>query len=248
MMSEERETQLNHFLASLGVPVSPTSLSLYDQALTHSSFTYEYKLSSTQNYERLEFLGDAVLKLIVSDYLFERFPHYREGELTKIRAVIVSDSLLARFAQQLNLGTYLIFGPNEARSGGQNKVSNLACAFESFLGALFLDDQMAFATAFVKDLVGEEVTKVDLSKTKDNYKAVLQEFTQGDGDGLPEYRTVKEEGPPHSRVFHVDVLINDEVLGSGTGKSKKEAQQMAAKMALQCLNQLSDEEAAADAV
>ena len=242
-ISPARAEQLQAFLDELGIlEVSAETLWLYDEALTHSSYTYEHKVSSLRNYERLEFLGDAVLKIIISQYLFERFPHYREGELTKIRAVIVSDAVLATFARQLQMGQYMTFGPHEAKSGGRNKVSNLACAFEALLGALFLDDRMAFCRDFIASLVEDEVTKVDLSKTKDNYKAVLQEFTQGDGDGLPEYVTVQENGPAHQRVFHVDVLINGEVLGRGQGYSKKEAQQMAAKMALLCLNQLTQED------
>lgn len=239
---KERYRQLKQFLSGLGLEVDEASLWLYDQALTHSSYTYEYKLSSLKNYERLEFLGDAVLKLIISQYLYERFPYYREGELTKIRAVIVSDAVLAVFAEQIQLGDYLVFGPCEAKSGGKSKVSNLACAFEALLGALFLDGQMPFTIRFIESLIEDEVTKVDLSKTKDNYKAALQELTQGDGHGLPEYITVNEEGPAHDRRFYVDVVINGEVLGRGYGKSKKEAQQMAAKMALSCLNQLPEEE------
>lgn len=242
--SDTRLNTLQQFLSSLGLEVSEETLPLYNQALTHSSHTYENKLSSLQNYERLEFLGDAVLKIIISQYLYERFPNYREGELTKIRAVIVSDSVLSTFAQRIGLGDYMVFGPSEAKSGGRHKVSNLACAFESFLGALFLDGQMAFATEFISDLIEDVVTKVDLSKTKDNYKAVLQELTQGEGSGLPEYRTIKEEGPAHNRTFHVEVTINGEVTGIGVGKSKKEAQQMAAKMALKCLDELPEEEEA----
>jgi ribonuclease III len=238
-----RTEKLTEFLASLGLEISPDSFWLYDQALTHSSYTYENKVSPLKNYERMEFLGDAVLKIIISQYLFERFPTYREGELTKIRAVIVSDAVLSNFARQINIGEYMVFGPSEARSGGKNKASNLACAFEAFLGACFLDGQMTFASNFIENLMEEEVTKVDLSKTKDNYKAVLQELTQGDGYGLPEYVTVQEDGPAHSKIFHIEVIINGEMMGRGSGKSKKEAQQMAAKMALNCMNQLSDEEA-----
>ncbi len=230
------------FLNELGLDIEETVLPLYRQALTHSSYTYEYKLSSLDNYERLEFLGDAVLKLIISQYLFDRFPHYREGELTKIRAVIVSDFVLARLAKDMGMHHVIIMGPHETKSGGKNKVSNLACAFESFLGALFIDGQMGFASRLVERLIEEEVTQVDLSKTKDNFKAVLQEFTQGEGMGLPEYRTVTEEGPAHQRTFHIEVLINEEIVGKGSGHSKKEAQQMAAKMALFCLNQLTEEE------
>jgi ribonuclease III len=239
---ETHTRRIRELLSSLKLEVAEESIDLYVQALTHSSYTYENKLSSLNNYERLEFLGDAVLKIIISQYLFERFPQYREGELTKIRAVIVSDNVLSTLAREINLGEYMILGPSEARSGGKNKVSNLACAFESFLGALFLDGQMGFAVDLVEGLVEDQVTKVDLSKTKDNYKAALQEFLQSDGGCLPEYVTVMEEGPAHSRTFHVEVLVNGEALGKGQGKSKKEAQQMAAKMALKCLDQLTDED------
>ncbi len=242
MKDETRDERLKAFLEDLGLEVSEDSLTLFDQALTHSSYTYENKLSSLNNYERLEFLGDAVLKIIISEYLFGRFPYYREGELTKIRAVIVSDAVLAVFAKQIGLGEQMLLGPSEDKSGGRKKVSNLACAFEALLGAIFLSGQMAFAARFIADLMEDEVTKVDLSKTKDNYKAVLQELSQGDGMGLPEYKTIKEDGPAHRKTFHVEVVIQNEVLGRGHGKSKKEAQQMAAKMALICLNQLSEEE------
>lgn len=231
---------ISDLFTQLGLRVHEDSMPLYEQALTHSSYTYEFKMPSLHNYERLEFLGDAVLKIIISQYLFRRFPQYREGELTKIRAVIVSDAVLARFSAEMNLGDYMILGPSEAKSGGRKKVSNLACAFEAFLGALYLDGQLDFATNFIEHLVEDEVTKVDLSKTKDNYKAALQELTQADGEGLPEYRTIKEDGPPHRKIFHIEVLLNGEVLGLGKGASKKEAQQMAAKMALACLNQNPD--------
>lgn len=212
----------------------------YDQALTHSSYTYELGLAPALNYERLEFLGDAVLKLVVSDYLYERFPHYREGELTKIRAVVVSDAILAKLAERIELGAYLIMGASEARSGGARKTSNLACAFEALLGAFYLDGQIEQARVLLQDLLQDIITDVDLSKTKDNYKAVLQEFTQGEGMGLPEYVTTKETGPSHNRTFHVEVRINNEVLGYGTGKTKKEAQQQAAKLGLIALNQLDE--------
>ena len=239
VLDDARKQQLDELLAYLGM--QPTqNHELFHRALTHSSFTYENKLSSLDNYERLEFLGDAVLKLIVSDYLFERFPEYREGDLTKIRAVVVSDAQLAVLAQQLNLAAYMIFGVSEARSGGSKKVSNLACAFESLLGALFLDGHMEGLNLFLRDLLEELITEIDLSKTKDNYKAVLQELTQADGGYLPEYRTVKESGPSHNRIFYVEVLVNGETVGYGSGKSKKEAQQSAAKVALEALNALEE--------
>lgn len=238
--------RLPEYLASIGMQVNPESLPLYAKALTHSSYTYEFKLSSLDNYERLEFLGDAVLKLIVSDYLYHRFNQYREGELTKIRAVIVSDAFIGGFAKAIGLQNLIILGPSELRSGGADRASNLACAFESFIGAMYIDGQYDFARQFLQDLIADAVTRVDLSKTKDNYKAVLQELTQAEAMGLPDYKTAEESGPPHNRRFVVDVYVGGELLGRGTGHSKKEAQQQAAKMALQCMNEPVDDALQAD--
>lgn len=239
-LDDHRRQEIDQLLYSLEIepPESQQSYQLYHHALTHSSYTYENKLSPLDNYERLEFLGDAVLKLVVSDYLFDRFPNYREGELTKIRAVVVSDATLAKFAVQINLGLYIIFGGSEARSGGAEKPSNLACAFESLLGALFLDGRLADANELLVNLLVEEVTKVDLNPTKNNYKAVLQELTQAENRGLPDYITIKETGPAHKRTFYIDVIVEGEVLGHGQGNSKKEAQQSAAKLALEALGEL----------
>ncbi|WP_373533258.1 ribonuclease III [Vampirovibrio sp.] len=236
-VDKARKQQLLTLLKSLCIK-RPKHYELYDRALTHSSFTYENKLSTIDNYERLEYLGDAVLKLLVSQYLFERFPEHREGELTKIRAVVVSDAKLAELAQTMKLGDYIIFGASEARSGGPRKVSNLACAFEALLGALYLDGKMDEANDLIRNLLESMVTELDLSKIKDNYKAALQELTQTDGGTLPIYRTVQESGPSHKRVFHVEVSINGEMMGMGSGKSKKEAQQQAARQALETLNEL----------
>lgn len=241
-IAPERKAQIDRLLGVLQMPLPSheAHYELYDRALTHSSYTYENKLAAIDNYERLEFLGDAVLKLIVSEYLFERFPDYREGDLTKIRAVIVSDATLCRFAEHIRLGDYMVFGACEERSGGRRKSSNIACCFEALLGAMFLDGKMADARELLLDILQDEVTRVDLSPTKDNYKAVLQEMTQAEGDGLPLYQTVKETGPPHRKTFHIQVLINEEVVGFGKGASKKEAQQEAARMALKALNALDE--------
>jgi ribonuclease III len=227
----ERAARLQQFLTSLGLS-PPFDLALYHLALIHSSYTYENKLSHLANFERLEFLGDAVLKIVVSEYLYERFPQYREGELTKIRAVIVSDAKLAGLAEHIGLGPYIVFGASEAKAGGARKVSNLACGMEALLGALFLDGKMSEVRQFLTHHLEAEITRVDLDKTKDNFKAVLQEMTQAEGIGLPDYITVEESGPAHNKRFVVDVFIHDEVVGTGQGKTKKEAQQQAAKMAL----------------
>jgi ribonuclease III len=210
----------------------PFDVPLYQLALTHSSYTYENRFSHLENYERLEFLGDAVLKIIVSEYLYDRFPQYREGELTKIRSVIISDAYLAELAKKIGLSRYLVFGASEAKAGGARKVSNLACGMEALMGALFLDGKMAELRNLLVAHWHEDITRVDLDKTKDNYKAVLQELTQSEGIGLPEYITVEETGPAHNRRFVVNVVIQGELVGSGIGKTKKEAQQHAAKEAV----------------
>jgi ribonuclease-3 len=239
-MDSERKKQLLALLKSLGLK-RPRDYTLYDWALTHSSYTYENKLAGSENYERLEYLGDAVLKLIVSEYLFTRFPDYREGELTKIRAVVVSDARLAELAKACNLGPAITFGVSEAKSGGARKSSNLACAMEALLGALYLDGRLDDVRTLLVEKLEALVTELDLSKTKDNYKAVLQELSQAEGGILPQYATVSETGPSHNRTFCVEVSIRDEVLGTGNGKSKKEAQQNAARQALFSLDALDEE-------
>lgn len=241
MLSTEFLQEVDAYLQELGIVLTEENKGLYHQALTHSSYTYENKYSALDNYERLEFLGDAVLKLVVSNYLFQTFPYYREGEMTKIRSVLVSDAMLAEFCKEISLEKHLILGPAEARNHGRKKVSNLACAFESLLGAMYLDNQWETLERIILSLVESRIEAIDKNKTKDNFKAVLQEFTQAEGHGLPVYQTSKEEGPAHRRVFQIEVLINDEILGWGEGKSKKEAQQNAAKMALKNLNALQDE-------
>jgi len=236
-LDKGRKQEITALLKSLDIK-RPKNYELYDQALTHSSYTYENKLSGLSNYERLEYLGDAVLKLVVSEYLFERFPEYREGELTKIRAVVVSDARLADLARLMNIGDYIVFGASEAKSGGSKKKSNLACAFEALLGALFLDGKMPEIRQMLRTQLESMITEIAGSKMKDNYKAALQELTQAEEGILPSYRTVKETGPSHNRTFHIEVSINGEMMGYGTGKSKKEAQQQAARQALEALNEL----------
>jgi len=239
-LTPERQAQIDELLQRLQVPQPefPESYELYHHALTHSSYTYELKLDASGNYERLEFLGDSVLKLVISEYLFDRFPYYREGELTKIRSVIVSDAIIAKFALAMQLGDYMLFGPSELRNGGKKKPSNLACAFEALMGALFLDGKIDAIRGFVYNELADEVTAIDLNPTKDNFKAVLQEYTQAKNQGLPEYITLEEYGPPHKRNFVIDVQIQGQSLGQGKGRSKKEAQQSAAKAALEGLNLL----------
>ncbi len=233
MIEIQRLEELKEFITKLDLSID--NFEYLDRALTHSSYTFENKLSALLTNERLEFLGDAVLKLIASSYLYDRFPEYSEGELTKIRSILISDNTLARLAAEINLGKYLKLGYHEKKMGGSTRSSNLACAFEAFLGAFYKDGRVSQLYDFLIPLLEPEVTEIDQSATKYNFKAILQEYTQAHGMDLPDYRTVKEEGPPHNRTFEIEVFVNEESLGYGVGKSKKEAQQKAAEMALASL-------------
>lgn len=229
---------IHGFCQQLGLGENEYAQASVARALTHSSYSYEQRQQGeawVENYERLEFLGDAVLKLLVSEYLFERFPEYREGDLTKIRAVVVSDAMLAEFAAELGLGELMRFGPNEAKQGGRKKMTSLACGFEALLGAMFLAGYLAEARQLLLRYLDDAATKVDADPTKNNFKATLQEFTQGEGLGLPDYTVVSQQGPAHKRTFTVEVAVADKAMGRGTGRSKKEAQQAAAQQAVEAL-------------
>ncbi len=233
MLTKQRIDELNRLISELKLSID--NYEYLDKALTHSSYTFENKLSNLLNNERLEFLGDAILKLIASNYLYTRFPEYSEGELTKIRSILISDNTLARLAAKIDLGKYIKLGYHEKKMGGSTRSSNLACAFEAFLGAFYIDGKLSLLYDFLIPLLEPEVTEIDQSAAKYNFKAILQEYTQGHGIKLPDYRIVKEEGPPHDRTFEIEVFVSDESVGYGSGKSKKEAQQKAAHMALTSL-------------
>lgn len=240
MVTTEKKNMLDELLSVLKVECS--DYERLEQALTHSSYTYENRISKLENNERLEFLGDAVLKLISSEYLTERFPEYEEGDLTKIRAILVSDKVLSKFANRVNLGKYLRLGVNEERNGGRKRESTLACAFEALLGALYLENKFFDLKFMLIEFIEDEVTIIDENASKFNYKAILQEWTQSVSNELPEYITVKEEGPSHNKTFYVDVKVDGAVKGKGVAQSKKEAQKRAAKDALLNMNLLKEEE------
>lgn len=239
MIDKKRKQELDELLLKLEVTCQ--NYDRLDVALTHSSFTFENKLSSLESNERLEFLGDAVLKLIASDYLHERFPTYPEGELTKIRAILISDNILAKIAEKIDLGKYVKLGFHEERMGGRYRSSTMACAFEALLGALYLDGNMHELQLMLITLLEDEVTEIDQNAAKHNHKAILQEYTQSEGMPLPVYEIASESGPPHDKTFDIHVYVNGEVCGYGTGKSKKEAQQKAAEMAVMSLELIEGE-------
>lgn len=205
---------------------------LLKTALTHSSYANEAGKGTKYN-ERLEFLGDSVLSLIVSEYLFEAFPKMPEGELTKLRASLVCEKSLAKFSQKLEVGEFLLLGNGEEISGGRTRPSILADAFEALLAALYLDSDMERAKEYVLEFV-KEALKESKPSFKD-YKTMLQEIIQQNREETVRYHLVGEYGPDHDKRFVVEVHLNSNVIGHGEGKSKKEAEQQAAKEALELM-------------
>jgi len=208
------------------------------EALTHSSYANENKEKELQFNERLEFLGDSVLSLSVSTYIFNKFSDFPEGELAKMRAVIVSAPILAEVAKRIELGQFLFLGKGEEMTGGRERDSILADTMEAIFGALYLDQGFAAASDFILDLLKIDIINVAEGNHIQDYKTMLQEVIQENGNHRPEYEVVDEEGPDHNKTFIVAVKLNEDSLGSGQGSSKKEAEQEAAKVALDKLNKL----------
>lgn len=201
---------------------------LYTKALTHSSFTKEKDLPYTDCYERLEFLGDAVLKLTVSDVLFKMFPDSQEGELSKIRSIVVSDNTLADIAKHNGLQELIIMSRHEEKQGCRNLNSICACAFEAVLGAYYLDGKFDEILNYIKITFEPYINDVKNHFEKFNAKAILQEYTQSQNKKTPIYQVINEIGPEHKKEFEVEVRYNNEVLATEKGLSKKEAEQKCA--------------------
>lgn len=205
------------------------------QAFTHSSYVNEHRKKTHQDNERLEFLGDAVLELTVSQYLYNQYPTMSEGKLTKLRAAIVCEPALVTFANELNFGEYILLGKGEEMTGGRARPALLADVFEAFIGALFLDQGLETVINFLEKIVFPKVNEGAFSHVMD-FKSQLQEFVQKDSSGVLEYTVLDERGPAHNREFVSRVSLNNVELGIGTGRSKKEAEQHAAQIALSTLN------------
>lgn len=201
------------------------------QAFTHSSYVNEHRDINTSDNERLEFLGDAVLELGVSQYLYRKYPQMPEGEMTKLRAAIVCEPSLETFARSLNFGDHILLGKGEEMTGGRNRPALLADVFEAFLGALYLDKGFDTALHFLEKHVFPKIDTGAFSHGMD-YKSKLQEIIQQDKNQTIEYQIIEEKGPSHNKEFVAELRINDKVLGSGIGRTKKEAEQRAAKNAL----------------
>jgi ribonuclease III len=219
----------NHCQRNLGISFQDESL--LEEALVHSSYCNENPDFARPSNERLEFLGDAVLNLIVTDKLYEDFPKLAEGELTEIRASLVCRDTLAQIAYSLKLGDWLLLGRGEEANGGRKKASNLANAIEALTGALYLDQGLAKARRFILKQIGPELDRIKAGKIPQNYKTLVQELIQGQKKPTPVYRLVEAIGPDHTKQFTAEILVDREVLGRGTGGSKKTAESQAAKAA-----------------
>jgi len=204
-----------------------------ENALTHSSFAHERKQPERCN-ERLEFLGDSVLSLVVSDYLYHHYPELPEGELTRIRAASVCEKALYEFAKKIKLGDCLLLSRGEQNTGGRNRPSILADAFEALIAAIYLDGGMEPAKAFILKYVVPTLDNHRKAAFKD-YKTLLQEVIQQNPEDRLTYLLVGESGPDHDKVFKYEVHINSNLVGAGSGRSKKEAEQAAAKEALRLM-------------
>ncbi|MDR2701063.1 MAG: ribonuclease III [Spirochaetaceae bacterium] len=239
----ERKRELLQFSKSASVRFK--SLELLNLSLTHRSAANELLLRSSRsqgipvdrlNNERLEFLGDAILGAITAALLYRRFPEKAEGELAKIKSVVVSEEILSGLALELCLDMFLILGKGEEQTGGRAKKAILADALEALIGALYLDSGFKAAEDFVLPRIDREIDRVLEKRVHQDYKSLLQELSQRLYKAYPVYRLVKRTGPEHERLFWMEVLINGKSYGPCTGRNKKAAEQEAARLAWEALN------------
>ncbi|HYE69878.1 MAG TPA: ribonuclease III [Anaerovoracaceae bacterium] len=209
------------------------NVNLLKNALTHSSYINEGKWQQTGNNERLEFLGDAILDAVISDYLYRRLDHVEEGELTKLRAVIVCERSLAVCGNRVSIGSYLMLGKGEENSGGRSRCSIIADAMEAVIGAIYLDGGWSTVHNYVIRIFSELIEDAISGRLHMDYKTEIQEKLQSHGEAEICYVIEREEGPDHDKTFYANLVFQGNVIGSGSGRSKKEAEQQAAKQALE---------------
>jgi len=227
---DERQNLID-FQKKIGYSFKDEKL-LYE-ALSHSSFANENKKHRNSN-ERLEFLGDSVLSIVVSDYIFEHFRHLPEGELTKLRASLVCEKALFEFSKKIQLGRYIFLGKGEEMTGGRERASIVSDAMEAVIAAIYLDGGIEAARKHIMNFLPGDITP-EHTTTFHDYKTVLQEIIQKNPEEKIEYFLKDESGPDHDKKFTVQVLLNSNVIGTGTGRSKKNAEQNAAKEALELM-------------
>jgi ribonuclease-3 len=233
-LSRERKRQLSGFEKNFGGRFR--SLELLNLAFSHRSFANESE-NTIDNNEKLEFLGDAVLGLAVSELLFRRLRDRTEGEMARVKSFVVSERSLAKIAQQLRVDTYLLIGKGEEYSGGRTKRAILADAMEAAIGAFYLDSGFSAARRVVDRLFTPEIEVVLADRHHKDYKTLLQEYVQKKYRTYPRYSVVQRSGPDHDRTFWIKVIINDQERGKGKGKNKKEAEQEAAAQAYRTLTE-----------
>ncbi|WP_458862615.1 ribonuclease III [Acidaminobacterium chupaoyuni] len=210
---------------------------LLENALTHSSYANENREKGIHSNERLEFLGDAVLGFICAEYIYENFRAMPEGELTKLRASIVCEKSLYEYAKRLHLGDYLLLGHGEEAGGGRKRPSVLADAVEAMLAAIYLDGGMESAKKFILGYIQEKALEMSRMRHPLDYKTTLQEIIQKNREETLTYRLKEESGPDHDKRFVIELLINSNIIAEGIGRSKKEAEQDAARIALELMGQ-----------
>lgn len=213
---------------------------LLQKSMTHKSFANENRSENIKDNERLEFLGDAVLDLVISEYIFRQHPEFPEGELAKMRAVVVSAPTLARTSKGLNLGQYLRLGKGEELTGGRERDSILADTFEALVGAIYLDQGLEVVRSFILGHLKQEILLVERGEHLQDYKTLLQEEIQKRSNTRPIYRVIDETGPDHNKQFTIQVEYKNRVIGIGSGQSKKEAQQRAAKDAIAKIDEVQE--------
>ncbi len=230
MRSKMSIPSLSILQRSLGYKFKNTEL--LTKALTHRSFVHEQPQKDIVDNERLEFFGDSVLGLVVSDYLLKKFPNFSEGKLTKLRAGLVNDSNLAKKAMNLRVGNFIRLGRGEALTGGRKRNSILASTLEALIGAIYLDGGLNAISVLLHRLFKNDIKLIISKKGERNWKELLQQYTQKNFKSHPDYKIIKETGPPHKRKFVIGVKINNKMLGKGAGDNKKQAEQKAAKSTL----------------
>ncbi|HBI64182.1 MAG TPA: ribonuclease III [Clostridiales bacterium] len=211
---------------------------LLTTAMTHSSYANEHREQHIQNNERLEFLGDSILGLVSADYVFHRCPNVPEGQLTKLRAAVVCEQTLYEVAKELGLDRLLLLGKGEENGGGRKRPSILADSVEALIGAIYLDGGLEAARAFILSFLPAKVDLAEQGGAFRDYKTALQEIVQKNRQETLTYQLTGESGPDHDKRFTVQVLLNRNIFAEGTGRSKKEAEQMAAKAALALMGQV----------
>ncbi|MDW7675140.1 MAG: ribonuclease III [Bacillota bacterium] len=205
---------------------------LLNTALTHPTYVFEHTKANLESNQRLEFLGDAVLGMVIAEFLYNTYPYKAEGELTKMRAALVCESSLALLARNLNIGQYLLLGKGEELSGGRERPSILADAFEAVIGALFLQIELLMLKKFIYHIFSNQISNVEMGNYGD-YKTSLQELVQQSFDDNVSYVIVEEKGPDHNKSFIAGVVYKGSTIAMGQGRSKKEAEQKAAQKALE---------------